>query len=82
MLRKFCVYCSHLTWLTGWRASVLPFLIPSHIQSAICKASTEPRIKGTSTNVCLDALAEKIADDIVKDAKTGKPILVQQELKA
>ncbi|KAH8704558.1 putative versicolorin B synthase [Phaeosphaeriaceae sp. PMI808] len=45
-------------------ASVLPFLIPSHIQSAIY------------------ALAEKIADNIIQDAKTRWPVVAQQELKA
>lgn len=45
-------------------ASVLPFLIPSHIQSAIY------------------ALAEKIADVVIQDAKMEAPVLIQQELKA
>jgi hypothetical protein len=58
---------------------VLPFLIPSHIQSAICELKL-PSTSITCADLRIDALAEKIADAIIEDSeqKTG---LFQEELK-
>jgi choline dehydrogenase len=54
-------------------ASSFPLLMPSHIQATICKSYllVAPYISGENLRLTLflDGLAEKIADDMIEDAK-------------
>jgi hypothetical protein len=55
---------------------VLPFLIPSHIQSAICELNLQ-KTSTTFADLRIDALAEKIAEAIIEE----DVVSFQQELR-